>query len=200
VHLRMNQATGLMSMAVASHPSRIASSGIAPPPAKGSSTLGARPPYALRISWRNQSISGLLSRPQCRTPPTVSSLTTSSTRPLGIRFFWVVWTTSPPIRLTSFCRSSGVPGSGSSVAINAARHAASGRRAGQMCSVEMCPCRTFFSWTLSSDACLIGNAASMRRGWSSVILGCLLNGDLIPDLRQQLGEVRRVRDRGVDRG
>ena len=44
VHLRMNQATGLMSMAVASHPSRIASSGIAPPPANGSSTLGARPP------------------------------------------------------------------------------------------------------------------------------------------------------------
>jgi hypothetical protein len=44
VHLRMNQATGLMSMAVASHPSRIASSGMAPPPAKGSSTLGARPP------------------------------------------------------------------------------------------------------------------------------------------------------------
>ena len=44
VHLRMNQATGLMSMAVTSQPSRIASRGIAPPPANGSSTLGARPP------------------------------------------------------------------------------------------------------------------------------------------------------------
>ncbi len=44
VHFKMNQATGLMSMAVTSQPRRIASSGMAPPPAKGSSTLGARPP------------------------------------------------------------------------------------------------------------------------------------------------------------
>ena len=46
-------ATGLMSAATASHPSRIASSGIAPPPANGSSTRGARPPNASRISSRN---------------------------------------------------------------------------------------------------------------------------------------------------
>jgi hypothetical protein len=40
----MNQATGLMSIAVTSQPRRMASSGIAPPPANGSSTFGARPP------------------------------------------------------------------------------------------------------------------------------------------------------------
>ena len=50
-------------------------------------------------------------------------------------------------------RSSGVPGSGSSAAISAARAAASGRRAGQTCRVEIWPCRTFFSCTESSDAC-----------------------------------------------
>lgn len=44
----MNHATGLRSAATASHPSRIASSGIAPPPANGSSTRGARPPNASR--------------------------------------------------------------------------------------------------------------------------------------------------------
>ena len=56
-----------------------------------------------------------------------------------------------------------LPGSGSSVAISAARQAASGRRAGQICSVEMCPCLTFFSWTESSEACLSGNATSINR-------------------------------------
>jgi hypothetical protein len=64
VHLRMNQATGLMSMAVTSHPRRIASSGIAPPPAKGSRTFGARPPYASRSFCRNHSKSGPDSLPQ----------------------------------------------------------------------------------------------------------------------------------------
>ena len=34
---------------------------------------------------------------------------------------------------------------------------------GQMCSVEMCPCRTLFSWTESSDACLSGKATSISR-------------------------------------
>ena len=38
-----------------------------------------------------------------------------------------------------FLAPSGVPGSGSNVAMSAAREAASGRRAGQMCRVDMCP-------------------------------------------------------------
>src|SRR5438874_2337305 len=162
----MNQATGLISTAVTSQPSRIASKGIAPPPANGSSTLGARPPYAFLISARNQSMSGLFSLPQCRTPPSVRSLTTSTVLPPTF-FFWTSVTTFPPIFSSSSFRFCGVPGSGSSVAISAARHAASGRRAGQMWSVEMCPWRTFFSWTESRDACLRGKATSMRRGRSA---------------------------------
>src|SRR5437588_287846 len=79
----MNHATGLMSTAVTSQPSRIASSGIAPPPAKGSSTLGARPPYASRILSRNHCRSAPDSRPQCRIPPSVSTVTCSSMPPLG---------------------------------------------------------------------------------------------------------------------
>ena len=55
-------------------------------------------------------------------------------------------------------RSSGLPGSGSSVAIRAARQAARGLRAGQMCSVEMWPWRTFFSCTESRDTCFRGKA------------------------------------------
>ena len=54
------------------------------------------------------------------------------------------------------------------VAISAARHAASGRLAGQMCSVEMCPWRTFFSWTESNDVCFSGNANSISRGKSVI--------------------------------
>ena len=168
VHLRSSQATGLMSMAVASQPSRMASSGIAPPPAKGSSTLGARPPWASRISRRKRSSSGPFSRPQWRMPPTVSSLAFSTVRP-PTRLRSIVSTVRPPMRSRTRRRPSGVPGSGSSAAINAARAAASGLRAGQICSVETCPCRTFFSCTESSDACLRGNAASMRRRGASVM-------------------------------
>ena len=72
-------------------------------------------------------------------------------------------TTAPAIRSRSSRRPSSLPGSGSSVASSAARLAANGRRAGQMCSVEMCPCRTFFSCTESSDTCRNGNPASISR-------------------------------------
>ena len=151
----MNHATGLMSDAVTSHPSRMASKGIAPPPANGSSTRGARPPNAWRISSRSAATSGNPSRPQCRIPPTVSSFI----RPSAPAFSSIC----PPIRRRNSRRPSSVPGSGSSVASRAARQAASGLRAGQMCSVEMCPCRTFFSCTESSDASRKGNAASISR-------------------------------------
>ena len=43
------------------------------------------------------------------------------------------------------CGQSSSAGSGQSAAQITARHAASGRRAHQMCSVEMCPCRIDFS-------------------------------------------------------
>ena len=156
----MNQATGLRSAATASHPSRIASSGIAPPPAKGSRTRGARPPNAFRIASRRFPIaaapSSSLSRPQCRIPPRVSSFMRS---PLALG----TSTIFPAIRPSTERRSTVVPGSGSNVASKAARLAASGRRAGQMCRVETCPCRTFFSCTESRDTCRSGNAASISR-------------------------------------
>ena len=168
----MNQATGLMSIAVTSQPRRMASSGMAPPPANGSSTLGARPPYALRISSRNHARSGSFSRPQWRMPPTVSSFTFSTTRP-PTRLRSIFSTTRPAMRSRISCRCLGSPGSASNVAISAARDAASGRRAGQMCSVEIWPCRTFFSWTESRETCFRGKATSMRR-LSVVLLVILL--------------------------
>ena len=113
------------------------------------------PPNASRISSRNAASSGPSSRPQCRIPPTVSSFI----RPSAPVFSSI----SPPIRRRNARRPSSVPGSGSSVASNAARQAANGLRAGQMCSVEICPCRTFFSCTESSDASRSGNAASISR-------------------------------------
>ena len=100
-------------------------------------------------------MAGRSSRFQCSTPPSVFSFTVPS--------FVVVVFTCPPIFFSSFLRSASVPGSGKSVAMSADRAAASGRRAGQMCSVEMCPWRTFFSCTESSEVCLSGKAASIRR-------------------------------------
>ena len=129
-----------MSATIASHPSRIASSGIALPPANGSSTRGARPPNASQISARNLASSPPSSRSQWKIPPRVFSFIRS---PLALD----ASTTRPAIRASSLRRPSRLPGSGSSVASNAVRLAANGLRVGQMCSVEMCPCRTFFSWT-----------------------------------------------------
>ena len=142
-----------MSDAVTSHPSRMASRGMAPPPAKGSRTLGARPPNAARTSSRRRARSGEDSRPQWRTPPVVSSF---SPRPVAFL------ATRPPIRSSSSRRPS-LPGSSSRVASSTARPAARGRRAGQTCRVEMWPWRTFFSCTESMDASFSGNADSMRR-------------------------------------
>ena len=162
VHLRMNHATGLTSTAVASHPRRIASSGMAPPPANGSITRGARPPNVLRIFSRNQRNSSSLSPPQCNTPSAVSSFACSTTRPFTcLRSAFS--TTRPAIRSRIAFRRSSLPESASSVAMSAARQAASGRLAGQIWSVEICPCRTFFSCTESSETCLSGKATSINR-------------------------------------
>ncbi len=67
-------------------------------------------------------------------------------------------------------RSFSPPGPiGSSAAMSVARHTAKGRLAGQICNVETCACRTFFSYTLSSDACVSGRATPMRRGSSPML-------------------------------
>ena len=131
VHFKMNQATGFKSAAVTSQPNRIASNGIAPPPANGSSIFGACPPFALRISSRSLERVALfsISRFQRSMPPSVISFTRPS---LSFSVFSL-----QPIFSQSSLRPSGVPGSGSSVASSAARDAASGRRAGQRCNVEI---------------------------------------------------------------
>ena len=121
---RTNQATGFRSDAVTSQPNRIASRGIAPPPANGSRMRGARPPNASRISSRSFSISGSLSRPQWSTPPAVSS------RSFPARV--CLRRTSPPIRASKRLRPSASPGSGNNVASSTARQAAKGLLAGQM--------------------------------------------------------------------
>ena len=54
-------------------------------------------------------------------------------------------------------------GSGQSAAQITARHAASGRRAHQMCSVEICPCRIDFSRRAWAEMRVIGRSTSMRR-------------------------------------
>src|SRR5262249_23648303 len=54
-------------------------------------------------------------------------------------------------------------GSGQREAQTTARHAASGRRAHQMCSVEMCPCRIDFSRRAWAEMRAIGRSTSMRR-------------------------------------
>ena len=54
-------------------------------------------------------------------------------------------------------------GSGHSAAHSTARQAASGRRAHQMCSVEICPCRIDFSRRAWVEIALIGRSTSMRR-------------------------------------
>ena len=151
----MNHATGFRSAASTSHPSRIASSGIAPPPANGSSTRGARPPKASRTSSRKASSSRRFSFPQWKIP---SFHTRSTTSPSSSR----ITIQCPAIRSNTRRRSE-APESGSSVERITPRLAASGLRAGQMCRVEICPCRTFFSWTESPETCSNGNATSINR-------------------------------------
>lgn len=58
---------------------------------------------------------------------------------------------------------SGSTGSGHSAAQMTARHAASGLRAHQMCSVEICPCRIDFSRRACAEMRAIGRSTSMRR-------------------------------------
>ena len=55
------------------------------------------------------------------------------------------------------------------------------RLGGQMCKVEIGPCRTFFSCTEESDVCLSGNARSMRGG---VVV--------IRELPMKAGNIRKV--------
>jgi len=65
--------------------------------------------------------------------------------------------------LGSICRRKGSAGSGHKTAQITARHPASGPRAHQMCSVEICPCRIDFSRRECAEMRLMGRSTSMRR-------------------------------------
>src|SRR2546421_1953763 len=65
-------------------------------------------------------------------------------------------------------------GSGQSAAHMTARQAASGRRAHQMCKVEMCPCRMLFSRRAWAEMRLIGKSTSISRLQYLYILGLRL--------------------------
>lgn len=69
---RMNQETGLRSEAVVSHSGRMGTTEMESASASESSTLGALPPSASRISARIYSKSGSCSCPRCQIPPTAS--------------------------------------------------------------------------------------------------------------------------------
>ena len=75
VPLRIRTATGFRSLASTSQPRRRPSRGMAPPPAKGSSSLGGLPSLQWRMRWRARSNSSDPVRPL---PPSVFGRTTFS--------------------------------------------------------------------------------------------------------------------------
>ena len=151
VALLISTATGFKSPASAVSPSRWASSGMAPPPAKGSKIGGGPSGKHRSISARaSASMSGLLE---------FSHLTSRSKIPNS--------------RLRSASCSSGVndrspEGSSTSEAQITARLDASGLRDHQRCSVEGCPCRIDFSRAASRLITANGNATSINFGFNAV--------------------------------
>ncbi len=142
----MSTATGFRSLACASSPSRCASNGMEPPPQKGSITGGGLPFVALRISV-------------CAASSTVSFVVfshfTSSSMMRKRR--WRSASCSSSVGKRSGCDD----GSSTMVANRTARHAASGRRAHQRCSVEGWPWRIDFSRAASRLIASSGSATSM---------------------------------------
>jgi hypothetical protein len=135
---RIRHATGFRSLANASQPTRNASSGIEPPPAKGSTTSGGPSGYAARTSPRATSRKAGLAE--------LSQLLKSAMNPKRDRLRASSLSPTPRTRPTRRRASrlnslghSGSHGSGSNSPINTARHAASGRRAHQRSSVFGCP-------------------------------------------------------------
>ena len=167
--LRMRQATGLRSLAKASQPSRSASSGMEPPPAKGSTTRGVSSGWAARTSARPASrYSGLAELSQLaksamnfssagRSP---SSVLTCSSHPEGrVR----IDSSSSLACSVNDVGQSGSHGSGRSNASNTARDDARSRRAHHRCSVDGCPCRIDFSCAACLDTSAIGKSTSASR-------------------------------------
>ncbi len=154
-------ATGLRSWAWASRPSLCASSGRAPPPAKGSrKTRGSSPMYFLISALASSSIFSLVE---------FSHFTSFASRLCSL--------------LRSLSCSSSVgkssgweEGSSTREAQRTARAVARGRRAHQRCSVEGCPWRMLFSLADSALMASSGRAVSISfLGMAMAILPLQLN-------------------------
>ncbi len=139
-------ATGLRSLAWASRPSRCASRGMAPPPAKGSSSAGGLPPVDKRIS------ASAFSR--------TSSLLEFSHLMSSVR---IPKSLSRSIRWASSVGnlSGWLEGSSTRDAQITARAAARGRLAHHRWSVDGCPWRIDFSLADSSFMSSRGSATSI---------------------------------------
>src|SRR5579872_5469037 len=128
--------------------------------------------------------------PQDRIPPSTISLSSTMVFPSSSISSTAFVATFPPILASSSFLFTGSPGSGKRVPNSAARQAASGRLAGQICNVEICPWRIFFSCTLARDACFRGNATSISRGLSFILF---LNAPPMPASSQELWQVHSFR-------
>ena len=168
----MRQATGFRSLAKASHPSRSASSGIDPPPAKGSTTKGVSSGWAAFTSPR--AISRYVR---------FDELSQSAKSPMKCRRAArrsVSLAPISPVSLPSRDRAVALnstgqwwsAGSGSNNAMSMERQAPRGRRAHQRCSVEGWPWRIDFSLAECFETTAIGKSTSARRLHSLGIMAC----------------------------
>ena len=163
VALETSTATGLRSEPCARSPSRCASSGIEPPPQKGSQTGGAC--SASHASTASGSSRGGGSPPRPRASERAISYRASfKIRSSFVASHGTIASTMPCSRLSSRACSASVgnssghaDGSSTSCANSTARHAASGRLAHHRCNVDGCPCRIDFS---RADALLMASSGS----------------------------------------
>lgn len=160
----MRQATGLRSLAKASQPSLSASSGIDPPPAKGSTISGGSEPRAAFTSARLTS-RYVLFVPRSQFAKLPMNLSNAFRRSSS-----VVPGLQPPTCGKKFracflnsTGQSGSTGSGQRSPSNIARLDASGRRAHHKCIRDGWPCGRPFSFTASLDTSAIGKSTSARR-------------------------------------
>ena len=153
-------ATGFRSLACATKPSRCASSGMLPPPAKGSSNGGGFPSVAMRISGR----AGAMIFPSVVASQVTSRSMKSNRRMRGLSPLARTFGPSPGnSRLASTKAGSAFGSSGSSTmeAKMTARVVARGFRAHHRCRVEGWPWRMDFSRALAALMASKGRATSI---------------------------------------
>ncbi len=192
MNLRTRQATGLRSLAKASQPSRSASKGIEPPPAKGSTTSGVSSGWAARTNARpvskysalaelSQLAKSAMNRSSVRRSP--SSVATSASQPDARLRMASRVARAPSLNNTGQC---GSHGSGSNSAMSTARDDASGRRAHHKCRVDGCPCRIDFSRAACRDTSAIGKSTSARRLQDAGIIALPSTHYVVPTISTKL--------------